>query len=42
VFARSLDDPHTGYALTLGEVTGDISAGASATSQVSTGGCAEG
>ena len=42
VFARSLDDPHTGYALTLGEVSGDIRAGKDATSQVSTGGCAEG
>ena len=42
VFARSLDDPHTGYALTLGEVSGDIRAGKHATAQVSTGGCAEG
>jgi S1-C subfamily serine protease len=40
VFARSLDDAHTGYALTLSEVTGDIDAGKLATTQVSTGGCA--
>jgi S1-C subfamily serine protease len=42
VFARSLDDAHTGYALTLGEVIGDINAGKAATSAVSTGGCAQG
>jgi S1-C subfamily serine protease len=42
VFARSLDDAHTGYALTLGEVTSDIRVGKDATARVSTGGCAEG
>jgi S1-C subfamily serine protease len=42
VFARSLDDPHTGYALTLGEVSSDIQDGLRASAQVSTGGCAEG
>jgi S1-C subfamily serine protease len=42
VFARSLDDPHTGYALTLGEVASDIQDGLDASAQVSTGGCAEG
>jgi S1-C subfamily serine protease len=42
VFARSLDDRHTGYALTLDEVSADIATGKEATSQVSTGGCAEG
>jgi S1-C subfamily serine protease len=42
VFARSLDDYHTGYALTLGEVIGDIKAGRGATQRVSTGSCAEG
>ena len=42
VFARSLDDASTGYALTLNEVSSDIAAGRDATSQVSTGGCVEG
>jgi S1-C subfamily serine protease len=42
VFARSLDDARTGYALTLGEVTSDIQVGKDATARVSTGGCAEG
>jgi S1-C subfamily serine protease len=42
VFARSLDDANTGYALTLDEVSSDIAAGRDATSQVSTGGCVEG
>src|SRR5207237_1191643 len=42
VFAKSLDDPSTGYALTIKEVRGDIRAGTSAESAVSTGGCAAG
>jgi S1-C subfamily serine protease len=42
VFARSLDDPQTGYALTLNEVSSDIASAKDATSQVSTGGCVEG
>jgi S1-C subfamily serine protease len=42
VFARSLDDPHTGYALTLGEVRSDIRSGAASSAPVSTGGCAQG
>ena len=39
VFAESLEDSHTGYALTAHEVAGDASAGANATRQVSTRGC---
>ena len=42
VFAKSLDDPQTGYALTLGESRRDLITGASANDQVSTGGCAVG
>lgn len=42
VFAKSLDDARTGYALTLGEVRPVISAGLSATARVSTGACAVG
>jgi S1-C subfamily serine protease len=42
VFARSLDDAQTGYALTLDEVRGDITAGIRADDKVSTGGCASG
>ena len=42
VFARSLDDPLTGYALTVREVSSDIAAGIEATAPVSTGGCAQG
>jgi S1-C subfamily serine protease len=42
VFAKSLDDANTGYALTLGESRGSIRAGTAATRQVPTGGCAVG
>jgi S1-C subfamily serine protease len=42
VFAKSLDDSDTGYALTLEESRGDLVAGGRATSRVSTGGCAVG
>ncbi|HYY11601.1 MAG TPA: MarP family serine protease [Kineosporiaceae bacterium] len=42
VFARSLDDPNTGYALTLDEVRADVTAGIRADEKVSTGGCASG
>jgi S1-C subfamily serine protease len=42
VFAKSLDDPSTGYALTVKEVAGDIRAGIAAESTVSSGGCAAG
>lgn len=39
VFARSLDDPGTGYALTLEEVAGDLAMGVGARSAVPTGAC---
>jgi S1-C subfamily serine protease len=39
VFAASVDDPQTGYALTAGEVASDATAGAGSTSEVSTQGC---
>ena len=39
VFAASVDDPQTGYALTAGEVSADAAAGAGRTSGVSTQGC---
>ncbi len=39
VFARSLDDSQTGYALTLSEIKGKISSGSTATERVSTGAC---
>ena len=42
VFAKSLDDPSTGYALTVQEVAGDIQAGRNASRTVSSGGCAAG
>jgi S1-C subfamily serine protease len=42
VFAKSLDDSSTGYALTLEESRSDLAAGGRATSRVSTGGCAVG
>lgn len=42
VFAKSLDDPSTGYALTIREVGGDIRAGIAASDRVSSGGCAAG
>jgi S1-C subfamily serine protease len=42
VFAKSLDDPSTGYALTVKEVSGDIRAGIAAENSVSSGGCAAG
>lgn len=40
VFAKSLDDSETGYALTADEVASDASAGRTATRQVDTEGCA--
>ncbi|MQS34095.1 MarP family serine protease [Streptomyces katsurahamanus] len=40
IFARSLDDPDTGYALTVDEIAGDIKAGLSANQQVDSEGCA--
>jgi S1-C subfamily serine protease len=40
VFAESLEDPNTGYAVTAGEFSGDLTLGASATKGVSTGACA--
>jgi S1-C subfamily serine protease len=42
VFAKSLDDANTGYALTLNEVRPVIQAGLSANQRVSTGACALG
>ncbi|HET9654054.1 MAG TPA: MarP family serine protease [Kineosporiaceae bacterium] len=42
VFAKSLDDPQTGYALTLSESRADLVAGSTASAQVGTGGCAVG
>jgi S1-C subfamily serine protease len=42
VFAKSLDDKATGYALTLAESRSTIQQGSSATTAVSTGGCANG
>jgi S1-C subfamily serine protease len=42
VFARSLDDKATGYALTLDEVQSTILNGQGKSAQVSTGGCASG
>jgi len=42
VFARSLDDDHTGYALTLDEARPVLDAASRSLSPVSTGGCAAG
>jgi len=42
VFARSLDDNNTGYALTMDEARSTILAGAAKTTPVSSGGCASG
>jgi S1-C subfamily serine protease len=42
VFARSLDDDHTGYALTLDEARPVLDAAKTSFSRVSTGGCAAG
>ena len=42
VFAKSLDDPSTGYALTIKEIASDVRAGESAQQRVSSGGCAAG
>ena len=42
VFAKSLDDETTGYALTLDEARSVIDTGATLRKQVSTGGCANG
>jgi S1-C subfamily serine protease len=39
IFAKSVDDPRTGYALTAAEVASDARAGASATSRVGSGSC---
>jgi S1-C subfamily serine protease len=41
VFAKSVDDPNTGYALTVEEVQPVTDAAATATDPVSTGGCAD-
>ncbi|OII61701.1 serine protease [Streptomyces sp. CC77] len=40
IFARSLDDPNTGYALTVDEIREDIALGLSAGQQVDSQGCA--
>ncbi|MFF0062687.1 MarP family serine protease [Streptomyces sp. NPDC005279] len=40
IFARSLDDPDTGYALTADEIRDDITRGLSANQQVDSQGCA--
>jgi S1-C subfamily serine protease len=42
VFAKSLDDAETGYALTMAEARGTIDAGVAAADAVDTGGCATG
>jgi S1-C subfamily serine protease len=42
VFAKSLDDPQTGYALTLAAVTKDLDDGVAASAPISTGGCSAG
>ena len=40
VFAKSLDDPKTGYALTANEVAPVVTAGKARTTETSTGSCA--
>jgi S1-C subfamily serine protease len=40
VFAKSLDDPETGYALTADEIRGDIRVGRAANQQVNSDQCA--
>ncbi|MGW0465384.1 MarP family serine protease [Streptomyces sp. NPDC003027] len=40
IFARSLDDPNTGYALTVDEIRDDIAQGRTANQQVDSRGCA--
>ncbi|CAM5314159.1 Serine protease OS=Streptomyces microflavus OX=1919 GN=G3I39_26595 PE=4 SV=1 [Streptomyces microflavus] len=40
VFAKSLDDPDTGYALTADEIREDIEIGRTANQQVDSQGCA--
>ncbi|ANW19557.1 colicin V synthesis protein [Streptomyces clavuligerus] len=40
IFARSLDDPDTGYALTVDEIADDITQGLAANQQVDSQGCA--
>ncbi len=40
VFAKSLDDPDTGYALTVDEIREDIEIGREADQQVDSQGCA--
>ncbi len=42
VFAKSLDDPTTGYALTIREIASDIRAGIAADGKASSGGCTSG
>lgn len=42
VFAKSLDDANTGYALTFDEIRGDLTTGIASNRQVSTAGCASG
>jgi S1-C subfamily serine protease len=39
VFATALESSNTGYALTDGEIAGDVSRGRSASASVGTGGC---
>jgi S1-C subfamily serine protease len=40
IFAKSQDDPNTGYAVTADEASADARAGGSSTAAVSTGACA--
>jgi hypothetical protein len=42
VFATSLDDPDTGYALTLDEILPVLRSGLAGSAPVSTGACASG
>jgi S1-C subfamily serine protease len=42
VFAKSLDDANTGYALTIDEIRGSLNTGITSTRAVSTGNCASG
>ncbi len=42
VFAKSLDDPNTGYALTMDEARSTILAGAAKSAKVGSGDCASG
>jgi hypothetical protein len=42
IFATSLDDPDTGYALTLDEISGVLAQGGPTSAPVSTGRCTAG